>query len=123
MASKRSLVQVGGTVTEVALTDLLTYGMQANLSYEIDATSAITSKTVTMRRTYITGSAGLSLAIVLPAASANNDGMIMTIMVTNGRLTTTWSSSGASVAGLPALNSNAAVSVQYIHSALRWFVC
>jgi hypothetical protein len=123
MASRRALIQVGGTATEVALTDLLTWGMEANLSYEIDAANGITTKTITKRRTYITGSAGLSLAVTLPAASANNDGLIMTIMVTNGRLTTTWSSSGASVAGLPALNSNAAVSVQYIHSALRWFVC
>lgn len=123
MATRRSLVQVSGTVTEVSLADLLSWGLEANLSYEIDATNGITTKTVTKRRTYITGSAGLSLAITLPAANAANDGMIMTVMVTNGRLTTTWASSGASVTGLPALNSNAAVSVQYIHSALRWFAC
>lgn len=123
MSSRHSLVQVNGALTEVASTDLLTWGMEANNSWEIDSASAITTKTVTKRRTYITGSAGASLAIVLPAANAANNGMIMTVMVTNGRLSTSWSSSGAAVTGLPALNSNSPVSVQYIHSALRWFAC
>lgn len=123
MAQRRPLVNVSGTTTEVPLTDNLAFGMETALSKEVDATNSLTQKTVTKRYTFLTGGAALTFEVVLPAASAAIDGQIMTITSTNGRALVSWTSSGASTAGLPGINANQAVSVQYVHSITRWISC
>jgi hypothetical protein len=123
MATRRPIVNVSGTPTEVAATDNLAFGMEMALSREVDATNGLTTKTVTKRYTFLTGTAALSFIVVLPAASASIDGQIMTITSTNGRALVSWTSSGASTSGLPGINANQAVSVQYIHSITQWISC
>lgn len=111
-------------MNEVSLTDLLTKGMECNLSRTINSTNGVTTITLTTRYTFMTGTAGLTLAITLPAAAAAIDGQIMTIMSTAGRSLTSWASSGGTVTGLPAsLTANSPVEVMYVHSLTRWLVC
>jgi hypothetical protein len=123
MTSRRPIVNVGGLPTEIATTDNLAFGMETALSREVDTANGLTAKTLTKRYTFLTGTAALSFDITLPAASAAIDGQIMTLTSTNGRALVTWTSSGASTAGLPGINANQSVSVQYIHSITRWISC
>jgi len=120
---RRPLVNVSGVITEVALTDNVTKGMESNLSDTINTANGVTAITLTTRYTFMTGTAGLSLAITLPAASDSIDGQLMTITSTAGRALTSWSSSGGTVTGLPgSLTANQSVTIKYVHSQTRWFV-
>jgi hypothetical protein len=122
MASQRPLLNVAGVTKEAATTDFVIHGMEINLSTTVITTANVAAVTLSTRRTILTGSAGLSLAITLPAASASMDGALMTLMVTNGRLTGTWTSSGASTTGIPNPGSNTPVTVIYNHANLAWYV-
>lgn len=123
MAQRRPLVTVSGALTEVALTDNLAFGMETALSREVDPANGLTTKTLTKRYTFLTGNAALSFEVVLPAADAVIDGQIMTLTSTAGRSLVSWTSTGASTAGLPGIAANQAISVQYIHSIARWISC
>lgn len=100
-------------------------GHERNTSKVKVTTAALTAYTVTTRRTYFTGTAGASLVLTLPAASAEIDGQIHTVMSTTARANVTWISSGASGSiGLPAsLAANTPVSLQYHHATTEWLVC
>lgn len=104
--------------------DTRTTGFNQSLSKEVDATNGITTKTLTKQRTYLTGTAGASIAITFPAASAAIDGQIMTVVMTAGRAIATWSSSGASFSGAPGgTASNQPYTFQYNHATLTWYIC
>lgn len=123
MTARRPLTVQSGVVKEIIDTDGLQYGMEQNMSKSVDATAALTAKTLTTRRTYLTGTNASSLAITLPAASAAIDGQIMMIMATINRASTTWTSSGGVTTGLPnSLVANSPVSVIYHHALTRWFL-
>jgi hypothetical protein len=120
MAVRRAIAS-GSPDLEIPTTDALAYGLQQNTSKEVDATNGLTSKTITARRTYLTGTAGLTFTINLPAASAAIDGMILTIMSTTTRSLVTWASSGATAPGIAGPNANTPVTVQYDHATTRWY--
>jgi hypothetical protein len=76
------------------------------------------------RRTYFTGTAGVSFALTLPAAASEIDGQIHTVMSTTARPSTTWISTGATFVGAPsALEANTPVSLQYHHATTEWLAC
>lgn len=95
-----------------------------NPSKSVNATAALTAATLTTANTYFTGAAGASLALTLPAAAAGIDGLVVTVMATAARPTTTWASTGGTVVGAPAaLVANTPVSLQYDHATLSWYPC
>jgi hypothetical protein len=122
MAARRPIVIVAGVQQEVVDTDSLLFGLEQNTSKNIDATNGLAAKTLTTRRTILTGTSG-NTAFTLPAASAAIDGMLITVMSTAARATVTWTSSGATFTGAPGnLTANVAVTFQYHHALTRWFI-
>jgi hypothetical protein len=117
----RKAIATGYPPLEIPLTDTFTYGMTQDNSKEVDTTNGLTTKTFTARRTYLTGTAGLTFTIVLPAASAAIDGMLMTIMSTAGRILVSWTSTGATIPGIAGPNANAPITVQYNDSTKVWY--
>lgn len=94
-----------------------------NQSPSVIATNALTSATLTNVNTYFTGTAGPSFAVTLPAASSNLDGVKYVVMSTAERVSTTWSSTGATIVGAPStLLANTPVCLQYSHANLKWFI-
>jgi len=123
MATSRPVVVQAGVTKEIATTDLHLIGMEANVSKTVVATNGLTAQTLSTRRTILTGTAGITLTITLPTAAAAVDGQLMTIMSTAGRALVTWTSTGASVTGLPtSLTANAAVTLIYDTASLRWYL-
>jgi hypothetical protein len=123
MATRRPLVLVAGVLQELVDADSLLIGLEQNTSKNVDATATLTTKTLTTRRTILTGTAGASMAFTLPAATATIDGMLITVMSINARSTVTWLSTGATFTGAPtSLTANTAVSFQYHHALTRWFI-
>jgi len=95
----------------------------SNTGTTVTATNALTAVTLTTQNTYLTGTAGASLAITLPAASSYLDGQKFVIMSTTARPLTTWVSTGATFVGVPAaLVLNTPVCVHYNHASLVWYV-
>jgi len=122
VAPRRPLVNVSGTITENSLTDYLIEGMISNLSRTV-FTGTVTAVTASTRYHFLNGTSGAGLAVTLPAASASIDGLLLTFSSTTNRAAVTWSSSGATVTGLPnSLVANQSITIQYIHSQTRWFV-
>ena len=94
-----------------------------NQTPSVIATNALTLATLTNVNTYFTGTAGASFAVTLPASNSNLDGVKYVIMSTAERVSTTWTSSGASVVGAPAtLLANTPVCLQYSHANLTWYI-
>lgn len=101
-----------------------TTGLVRETSKTVTATNGLTTLTVTTKYTYLTGTAGISMAITLPAASATIDGEIHIVMSTTGRALTTWVSSGATFVGTPnSLTANVPVRLIYNHATLKWYLC
>ena len=122
MATRRPLALVAGVLQEITDADSLLYGIEYNTSKDVDS-ATFTAKTLTARRTILTGTAGASLAVTLPAAAAGIDGMLVTLMSINARSNVTWISSGATFTGAPtSLTGNNAVTFQYHHALTRWFI-
>lgn len=95
-----------------------------NLSKLVVATAALTAATLTTANTYFTGAAGATFALTLPAAAAGIDGLVVTVMSTVARPTTTWASTGGTIVGAPAaLVANTPVNLQYDHASLSWYIC
>lgn len=119
----RRAVASGGTSPdlEIGITDAFTYGGTQNNSKEVDATNGLTSKTLTARRTYLTGTAGLTFNIVLPAASAAIDGKLMMIMSTATRILVSWTSTGATIPGVAGPNANTPITLQYDDATKVWY--
>lgn len=64
---------------------------------------------------------GASLAVALPAANANLDGVVYTVMVASAVATATWTSSGGSVVGAPsAIVAYTPYRFIYSHVSLEW---
>jgi len=102
----------------------LIYSGVLNVNASVVATNALTSATITSTNTYFTGTvAGASFAITFPAANSNLNGIKYTVMSTIARPTTTWSSTGATFAGVPpaALVADTPICFQYNHSDLKWY--
>jgi len=98
-------------------------GPDLNTSKEVDSTASMTAKTLTKQYTYMTGTAGASMALTLPSAASALDGQIMTVMSTAARASTTWASTGATFVGAPAsLTANTPVKFQYHHATAQWFI-
>lgn len=94
-----------------------------NQTPSVIATNALTLATLTNVNTYFTGTAGASFAITLPASNSNLDGVKYVVMSTAERVSTTWTSAGASVVGAPAtLLANTPVCLQYSHANLTWYI-
>lgn len=94
-------------------------------SKAVVTTAALTAHTVTVRNTYLTGAAGASFAVTLPAAASGIDGQKVVIMSTVERVSTTWSSAGATggIIGAPTtLAATTPVMLQYDHGTLAWYV-
>ena len=121
MATRRPIGGPPNTIAEISVGDALLHGLDQNNSKEVDATNGLTAKTLTARRTYLTGTAGLTFTITLPAASAAIDGMLMTLMSTANRILVSWVSSGATVPGISGPNANSPITVQYNHASLMWY--
>lgn len=119
--TRRRAIAAGYPPLEIPITDAFTYGMTQDNSKEVDATNGLTSKTFTARRTYLTGSAGLTFTLVLPAASAAIDGMLMTILSTANRILVSWTSSGATIPGIAGPNANVPITVQYDDATKVWY--
>jgi len=112
-----------GSTTISELFRIDSTGAQSNLSKSKVSTNSLTTATLSVQRTYFTGTAGASFAITLPAGSATIDGIIYTVMSTAARASTTWASSGATFVGTPSsLTANVPVSVQYHHASTEWFI-
>jgi len=94
-----------------------------NQTPTVNATNDQTATTLTNVNTYFTGTAGASFAIALPASSSNLDGVKYVVMSTAERVSTTWTSAGASVVGAPAtLLANTPVCLQYSHAYATWYI-
>lgn len=94
-----------------------------NATPEVVATNLLTSFTITKTNTYFTGTAGASFAITLPASNSNLDGAKYVLMSTAERVSTTWTSAGATVVGAPStLLANTPVCLQYNHSNATWYI-
>lgn len=123
MPARRPIVLVAGVQQEILDSDGLLFGQESNTSKAVDSAAGLTSKVLTARRTFLTGSTGSSMAFTLPAASADLDGMLITVVSMVGRGTVTWASSGATFTGAPtSLSANTAVTLQYHHALTRWFI-
>ena len=117
-----SIVCTDGTNKTFTITPT---GIPCELAKEIVATDALTVKTITKGNTYLTGTAGASFAVTLPAASILIDGMKLTIMSVNTRGTVTWASTGATggFIGLPStLTANTPIKIQYDNPSLSWLI-
>lgn len=109
----------GGNSVNFNVTALLAL----NQSPTVNATNAQTATTLTNVNTYFTGTAGASFAIALPASNSNLDGVKYVVMSTAERVSTTWTSAGASVVGAPAtLLANTPVCLQYSHANTTWYI-
>lgn len=94
-----------------------------NATPEVVATNLLTSFTITKTNTYFTGTAGASFAITLPASNSNLDGAKYVVMSTAERVSTTWTSAGATIVGSPStLLANTPVCLQYNHSNATWYI-
>ena len=63
------------------------------------------------------------MALTLPAASADIDGIFITVVSNNTRVNTTWISAGATFIGAPTtLTAGVPVKFHYIHSSLQWWI-
>jgi hypothetical protein len=123
MATIRPIGNVAGITREIQTTDIMLHGMEADTSKTITATNGLTAVTLTTRRTILTGTAGTSCVVTLPAAASAVDGQLMSVMSTTGRALVSWSSTGASVTGLPtSMTANTAINLIYDTASLRWFV-
>lgn len=121
MASRIPLVAIGGFARELPAGDSVADSWQ--LSKERD-TAAIIAKTLTKRRTYLTGAAGATMAMTLPAGSASIDGFVYSVMSTTLRLLTTWTSAGATFVAAPGtMGAGVPYSFQYDHASTTWFLC
>lgn len=89
----------------------------------VNEANLLTSATLTNVNTYFTGTAGPSFAITLPDANYNLNGVKYVVMSTAERVSTTWSSAGATVVGAPStLLANTPVCLQYSHANLKWYI-
>lgn len=92
-------------------------------SYELVKRGGITSYTITKAMTYLDGSSGEKLTLILPAASAAMDGITITIVSSQTRAAITWASAGATFVGAPAtLPAKTPVKLQYLHSSAQWWI-
>lgn len=92
-------------------------------SKEVVSTNSLTSKTVSTAHTYLTGTAGASFAVTLPAATAANDGKKVVIMSTASRASTTWASTGGSVVGGPAtMAANTPYCFHLNYNDTTWYI-
>lgn len=126
MANRRPLICADITgVQEITLNDSLITGIRTNQSRTIDNAGLLSAITLSTRYTFLGGLlAGVTLAVTLPAGDAAIDGLLMTVTSTVARVLVSWSSSGASTTGLPgSWAANESITIQYIHSQTRWFVC
>lgn len=102
---------------------ILFAGGEKSTGKDVVATDSLTSASPTARRTYYTGAAGASFAVTFPAGSSSIDGLLMTILSTAARASTTWASSGATFVGAPtSLSAGVPVSFQYHHATTQWFI-
>lgn len=123
MANRRALFISAGGIAEVPDTDSLLMGLVLNQSKVIDQTNGLTARTLSARRTILSGTVGASLALTLPAASAANDGLLLSVMSTLNRGSVTWLSTGATFTGAPtSLAANVMLTFQYHHALTRWFI-
>lgn len=125
MVARRPLyLAAGGLLREIPDADSLLFGLEQNTSKVIDPTNGLTARTLSVRRTFLSGTAGASLALTLPAASAEIEGMLISVIpVVAARSNVTWISAGATFSGAPtSLASNVGVTLQYHHALTRWFI-
>lgn len=121
MVARRVIASDAQYRRQVPNSDGLTFGMVQNVSKEVDTANLLASKTITARRTYLTGTVGLLLAITLPDGNAANDGMILTITSTTTRVLVTWNTPGATiVAGIAGPLANVPITLQYDDSTKVW---
>lgn len=121
MVARIPLVMISGQVRELPAGDNVYDSWQ--LSKDRD-TATLLSKTLSARHTYLTGGAGATMAMTLPAASSSLDGRIYSVMSSNLRLLTSWVSSGASFVGAPGtMGALVPYSFQYDHASTTWFLC
>lgn len=101
----------------------VTSGAYLNTGITVNSTNALTAVTCTTTNTYLTGTAGASLAITITAASPAINGLKITVMSTAARPLTTWISTGGIFVGTPAaLVANTPVCLQYNHSNTTWYI-
>lgn len=112
----------GGTLP-ASVTTLTSTGAILENSKVVDATGSLTVFTVVTQYVYLTGTAGASFAITLPAVGAGIDGQKCIIMSRNTRTSTTWASSGGTVLGAPTtLTADTPVCLHYDHASLSWYM-
>jgi hypothetical protein len=88
------------------------------------STNTLTSYNIVNINTYFTGTAGVSFALALPAASESIDGLKYVIMSTTNRPSTTWVIPGATgIIGAPAsLVAYTPICFQYNNSNTTWYI-
>lgn len=117
-----SLVDDGINILQIT-GDTTSTGYVKNTSKVVTTTNSLTTATISTSYRYFTGTAGASFAITMPAGAAAIDGVLITIMSTAARASTTWISSGATFVGAPtSLTANTPVKLQYHHATLQWFI-
>lgn len=121
MVMRKPLVSMNGLTQELPAAD----GVWDNWEYSKNRDPAvILTKTLTARRTYLTGASGATMTITLPAGSLALDCMIYTVMSVNVRLLTTWVSAGATFVNGPAtMGAGVPYSFQYDHASTTWYAC
>lgn len=99
------------------------YGVSV-LSTEVDSAAGLTSKTITRATTILTGTAGASLQITLPSATANPhmNNVIFRVKSTAARANVTWVSTGGSFVDAPtSLVAGQTVSLFYENSNTTFY--
>lgn len=98
-------------------------GFESNNSKTVTATNSLTAVTLTTRYTYLTGTAGASMAVTFPAGVAAIDGEFRTIFSVASRASATYVSTGASFVGAPTtLAANTAYKFQYDSGTTSWYL-
>lgn len=94
----------------------------ANNSKIVVNNAALTTYTIPAASSYIyVTSSAASLAITYPAASVAIDGLMISIVLAAGMLTTTYISTGATFVGAPTtLVANTPLRMIYHHATLQW---
>jgi hypothetical protein len=107
----------------LVITDTYLRGIQHFNSKEVDSTASLTTKTVTKAFTILTGTAGASFALTLPAAASALDGAVVNVTSVNARATATYICSGGTVVGGPAtIGALSPISFIYDHATTSWYL-
>lgn len=113
-------LSVGGAFSAASVKNS---GIYSSLSKTVVSTASLTTITLSTTYTYLTGSAGASMAVTLPAGASGIDGELITIMSVNARSSATWVSTGASFVGAPStIAALTPYTFQYDSASTAWYL-